>query len=72
LKPKDVPRNLDEHEGTICIKGRVGQWTAVHIPFPQLGPTATREVVDPVLRLDPLVEVLVSGKDDIKAVLTRE
>src|SRR5262249_29444532 len=68
LKEKLVAQNLGQHEATIPIKAGNHDLLAMKVVVHQLSRTALDEVVDSVLGLDPLISVLVSGKDRIHAI----
>src|SRR6187200_3484699 len=63
---------LGEYEGEVGVEAGSGQRSLPDVPLTQLGRTTFDEVVDPVLRLDALVEVFVSGEHDVHAVLDEQ
>ena len=63
LESKGFGAHFHEHERTIDIERGSGELAAFHVAFAKLRCAARGEIVDPLLRLDPLVEVLMAGKD---------
>ena len=73
LEPHHVAVDLDEHEALFGIEALGGhRRRADDVAGAQLGRAAGREVVDALLRLEPLVEVLVAGEDDVEVVLDEQ
>src|SRR5687768_3648287 len=67
LKEELVADDLHEHERIFAIVAVEGQLRFPQVALPQLSRRANDEVGDAFLRLDALVEVLVSGDHDVDA-----
>ena len=73
LEAHHVAVDLDQHEALSVSKPlAVSAELLDDVAGAQLGRAAGGEVVDALLRLEPLVEVLVAGEDDVEVVLDEQ
>src|SRR4029453_14402050 len=72
LKPHRVLAELRENEAEVGVESCCRQRPFPDVALSQLRRPSFDEVMDPVLRLDSFVEVLMSGENDVHPVLDEE
>ena len=64
-----IAGDFNQHEGIVLVESLGGQSGFSQITLPQLGAATLGKMINSLLRLEPLVEVLVPGKDHRHVVL---
>src|SRR5512134_2716395 len=65
LEVKGIARDLGEQEGAVAIVPGGNEPSGPRVAFPELGRPPHREVMNPLLRAEPLVDVLVAREHDV-------